>query len=311
MQKNVCILGSINMDLVLRVNRMVKTGETILSKDFKKVSGGKGANQAVAAKRLGANVSFIGMVGMDDNGFEIVKAFKEDKIDVSHIKVSKNDPTGMAIITVDDEGRNSIVVVPGANMKIDNTSIEEAKDVIRGSKLLIAQFETTIEATIEAFKFAKENGVITILNPAPARDIPEELLKLTDIIAPNETEAFEITGIKVDDTDKIKEAADRFIEKGVKFVIITLGERGAALASKEKLTVVPAYKVKAIDTTAAGDSFIGALATKLQSEKEVNFENVEKAIKFANKVSAIVVQKQGAQPSLPYLDEVLKAYKEE
>lgn len=311
MQKNVCILGSINMDLVLRVNRLVKPGETILSKDFKKVSGGKGANQAVAAKRLGANVSFIGMVGADDNGFEIVKAFKEDKIDVSHIKVSNNDPTGMAIITVDDDGRNSIVVVPGANMKIDNTSIEEAKDVIKDSKLLIAQFETSIEATIKAFKVAKENGVITILNPAPARNIPEELLKLTDIIAPNETEVFELTDIKVDDNDKIREAADKLIEKGVKFVIITLGERGAALASQEKLTIVPAYKVKAVDTTAAGDSFIGALATKLQNEKEVDFENMEEAIKFANKVSSIVVQKQGAQPSLPYLDEVLKAYKEE
>lgn len=311
MQKNVCILGSINMDLVLRVNRLVKPGETILSKNFKKVSGGKGANQAVAAKRLGANVSFIGMVGADDNGFEIVKAFKEDKIDVSHIKVSNNDPTGMAIITVDDDGRNSIVVVPGANMKIDNTSIEESKDVIKDSKLLIAQFETSIEATIKAFKIAKENGVITILNPAPARNIPEELLKLTDIIAPNETEVFELTDIKVDDTDKIREAADKLIEKGVKFVIITLGERGAALVDKEKLTIVPAYKVKAVDTTAAGDSFIGALATKLQNEKEVCFENVEEAIKFANKVSSIVVQKQGAQPSLPYLHEVLKAYKEE
>ncbi|KZL93083.1 ribokinase [Clostridium magnum] len=311
MQKNVCILGSINMDLVLRVNRLVKPGETILSKNFKKVSGGKGANQAVAAKRLGANVSFIGMVGADDNGFEIVKAFKEDKIDVSHIKVSNNDPTGMAIITVDDDGRNSIVVVPGANMKIDNTSIEESKDVIKDSKLLIAQFETSIEATIKAFKIAKENGVITILNPAPARNIPEELLKLTDIIAPNETEVFELTDIKVDDTDKIREAADKLIEKGAKFVIITLGERGAALADKEKITIVPAYKVKAVDTTAAGDSFIGALATKLQNKKEVCFENIEEAIKFANKVSSIVVQKQGAQPSLPYLDEVLKAYKEE
>ncbi|MCH5138290.1 ribokinase [Clostridiaceae bacterium UIB06] len=311
MQKNVCILGSINMDLVLRVNRMVRPGETILAEDFKKIPGGKGANQAVAAKRLGASVAFIGMVGMDDNGSELVKAFEQDKIDTSHIKVSKNDPTGMAIITVDNDGRNSIVVVPGANMKIDNDSIKEAQNVIKESKLLIAQFETTVEATIEAFKIAKENGVCTILNPAPARDIPEELLKLTDIIAPNETEVFELTNIKVDDTDKIRKAADKFIEKGVKFVIITLGERGAALLSKEKLTVVPAYKVKAIDTTAAGDSFIGALANKLQSEEVVSFENVEKAIKFANKVSSIVVQKQGAQPSLPYLDEVLKVYKEE
>lgn len=311
MRKNVCILGSINMDLVLRVNRMVRIGETILAKDFKKVSGGKGANQAIAAKRLDANVSFIGMVGDDDNGFEIIKAFKEDKIDVSHIKVSKKDPTGMAIITVDDDGKNSIVVVPGANMKIDNASIEEAKEVIKESKILIAQFETSIEATIEAFKVAKENGVITILNPAPARKIPEELLRLTDIIAPNETEAFEITGVKVDDTDKIKEAAGKFIEMGVKFVIITLGERGAALVSKEKFIVVPAYKVQAVDTTAAGDSFIGALASRLQNEENIAFESIEKAINFANKVSSIVVQKQGAQPSLPYLDEVLKTYKEE
>lgn len=311
MQKNVCILGSINMDLVLRVDRMVKPGETILSKDFKKVPGGKGANQAVAAKRLGANVSFIGMVGMDDNGVELVKALKEDKIDTSHIKVDESNPTGMAIITVDDDGRNSIVVVPGANMKIDSQSIENAKDVIKESKLLIAQFETPAEATIEAFKIAKENGVTTILNPAPAKKIPEELLKLTDIIAPNETEAFELTDIKVDDDERIKEAAEKFIEKGVKFVIITLGERGAALVSEEKFTTVPAYKVKAVDTTAAGDSFIGALSSKLQNEENIDFEAIEKAIKFSNKVSSIVVQRQGAQPSLPCLEEVTKIYKEE
>ena len=139
------------MDLVLRVNRMVRSGETILSKDFKKVSGGKGANQAVAAKRLGANVSFIGKVGMDDNGSELVKALKEDKIDVNYIKVSENDPTGMAIITVDDDGKNSIVVVPGANMKIGSDSIEEAKDIIKESKLLIAQFETTSRSYNRSF----------------------------------------------------------------------------------------------------------------------------------------------------------------
>lgn len=311
MQKNVCILGSINMDLVLKVDRMVKPGETILAEDFNKVPGGKGANQAVAAKRLGANVCFIGMTGMDDNGSELLNAFKKDNIDISHIKVSKNDPTGMAIITVDKDGRNSIVVVPGANMKIDNVSIGEAADVIKKSKLLIAQFETPVEATIEAFRIAKENGVITILNPAPARKVPEELLRLTDIIAPNETEAFDLTNVKVDDVDQVREAADKFIEKGVRFVIITLGERGAALVSKEELTVVPAHKVKAVDTTAAGDSFIGALASKLQSDKEMSFENIERAIKFANKVSSIVVQKQGAQPSLPYLDEVLEIYKED
>lgn len=311
MQKNICILGSINMDLVLRVNDLVKPGETILAKDFNKVPGGKGANQAVAAKRLGASVSYIGKIGRDDNGTELLNALKKDEIDVSHIKVSESDPTGMAIITVDDDGRNSIVVVPGANMKIDTNSIEEARDIIKESKLLIAQFETPVEATIKAFEIAKENGVITVLNPAPAKEVPEELLKLTDIIAPNETEAFELTNIKVDDEEKIKEAAGKFIEKGVKFVIITLGERGAALVADEKLSIIPAYKVKAVDTTAAGDSFIGALASKLQNEEKISFEIIEIAIKFANKVSSIVVQRQGAQPSLPHLDEVIRIYGEE
>lgn len=307
----VCILGSINMDLVLRVDRMVKSGETILSKSFKKIPGGKGANQAVAAKRLGSNVSFIGKVCKDENGCELVKVLEQDQVDISNIEYSQSSPTGMAIITVDDGGSNSIIVVPGANMEVDDKSIENAKEIIKSSKLLVAQFETPLESTIKAFRIAKENGVMTILNPAPAKNVPDELLKLTDIIIPNETEAFELTGTKVEDMDGVKEAAKVFIEKGVKFVIITLGERGAALISKEKLSVVQAYKVKAIDTTAAGDSFIGALVSKLQNEDKIEFEAIERAIKFSNKVSSIVVQRQGAQPSLPYLDEVIKEYGEE
>lgn len=309
--ESICILGSINMDLVLRVNRMVQPGETILSKDYKKIFGGKGANQAVAARRLGANVNFIGQVGRDENGYEILEALKKDNIDVNYIRHSDNSPTGMAIITVDDEGRNSIVVVPGANMDISKQWIREREDIISESRMLISQFETPLEATIEAFKVAKEKGVITVLNPAPAKEIPDGLLKLTDIIIPNETEAFELTNTKVDDEESIKEAASKFMEKGVKFVIITLGERGAALVSKDKLNIIPAYKVKAIDTTAAGDSFIGALASKLQNEENIDFEQIEKAIKFANKVSSIVVQRQGAQPSLPYLEEVEAIYGEE
>lgn len=307
----ICILGSINMDLVLRVDRMVKSGETILSKDYKKISGGKGANQAVAAKRLGSNVCFIGKVGDDENGYQLIKVLKQDQIDISNIKYSESSPTGMAIITVDDSGSNSIIVVPGANMEISEKDIEEAEEIIKNSKLLIAQFETPLESTIDAFRVAKANGVTTILNPAPAKKVSDELLKLTDIIIPNETEAFELTGVKVEDIEGVKKAAKVFVEKGVKFVIITLGERGAALLDDEKLSIVQAYKVKAIDTTAAGDSFIGALASKLQSEDKIDFETIERAIKFSNKVSSIVVQRQGAQPSLPYLEEVIKEYREE
>lgn len=309
--QNICILGSINMDLVLRVDRMAKSGETILSKGFQKIPGGKGANQAVAAKRLGANVCMLASVGNDENGFSLVKALKKDDIDVSNISYSDINPTGMAIITVDDLGNNSIIVVPGANMEIDAKYIEELEKVIKNSKILVAQFETPIEATIQAFRIAKENGVLTVLNPAPAKDIPEELLKITDIIAPNETEAFELTNIEVKDEESIRKASNKFLEKGVKFVIITLGEKGAAILDNDKLSIVPAYKVKAIDTTAAGDSFIGALTSKLVNSDVIDFNSIENSIKFANKVSSIVVQKSGAQPSLPYLEEVKGIYGEE
>lgn len=309
--QNICILGSINMDLVLRVDRMVKSGETILSKGFQKIPGGKGANQAVAAKRLGANVCMLASVGNDENGFSLVEALKKDNIDVSNISYSGINPTGMAIITVDDLGNNSIIVVPGANMEIDTKYIEGLEKVIKNSKILVAQFETPIEATIQAFRIAKENGVLTVLNPAPAKDIPEELLKITDIIAPNETEAFELTNIEVKDEESIRKASNKFLEKGVKFVIITLGEKGAAILDKDRLSIVPAYKVKAIDTTAAGDSFIGALTSKLVNSNVVDFSSIESSIKFANKVSSIVVQKSGAQPSLPYLEEVNEIYGEE
>jgi ribokinase len=304
----ICILGSINMDLVLKVDKMPEAGQTILSKEYSKLPGGKGANQAVAAQRLGANVCFIGKVGDDENGKSLLKSLKEDKIDVKNVMISNNNPTGMAIITVDDDGRNSIIVVPGANMDVDGNLIENAKDIIRESDVIITQFETPIKTAINAFKIAKENGVITILNPAPANKILDDLLKLTDIIVPNESETLEITGINVTNENDIRKAANKFIEKGVKFVIITLGERGAALIDSDNFSIIKAHKVKAIDTTAAGDSFIGALASKLKTKENINFKVIEEAVKFANKVSSIVVQRKGAQPSLPYMEEVIKIY---
>lgn len=307
MNNSICVLGSLNMDIVLKVERMVKSGETILAKGFDKIPGGKGANQAVAARRLGANVYMVGKVGNDDNGQKLVEALKNDNVNLEYLYTDEKEPTGMAIIPVDDEGNNSIIVVSGSNMTITSEDIKKSEKAIVNSKVLITQFETPVEGSIEAFKMAKEKGVITILNPAPARKVPEELLKYTDIIAPNETEAYELTGIKVDSKDKIKEAAKTFLDKGVKFVIITLGERGAALVSKDEFCIVPAHKVKAIDTTAAGDSFIGGVATKLCDEESLNYEVLTKAVTFANKVSSIVVQRKGAQTSLPTLEEVMKA----
>lgn len=305
----VCVLGSINMDLVIRVNEMPKEGETILSESFEKIAGGKGANQAVAARRCGNIVSMIGKIGKDDNGKILKGLLEEDSIDTNLIFEDENEPTGMAVITVNKNGNNSITVISGSNMTLNKDEIEKSKEIIENSDILISQFEVPEEVILEAFKIAKENNKITILNPAPAKKIDEELLKYTDIIIPNETEAELLTGIKVNDLESAKLAANGLLEKGVKFVIVTLGSKGAAVISKEDGQIVEAYKVKAIDTTAAGDSFIGGLSSKLDIEN-LSFENLLKAVKFANKVSSITVQRKGAQPSIARLEEVIEIYGE-
>jgi ribokinase len=300
----VCVLGSINMDIVLCMDRMPRIGETVLASTLKKTPGGKGANQAVAARRLGAQVSMIGCAGMDEDGRNMVYGFKDQGIDIDHISLKNDSFTGTAVINVDNDGNNSIVVVSGANMKIMLEDIREAEKTIKESDSIVCQFETSIDASIEAFKIAKSNSVISILNPAPARSVPEELIKLTDIIIPNETECEAITGQKVFDISSAVIASKAFLSKGVKFVIVTLGDNGAALVSKDKAEIIPTLKVKAVDTTAAGDSFIGALASKLNKRDELNFESLKNAVIFANKVASIVVQREGAQSSLPYLKEI-------
>lgn len=306
----VCILGSINMDMVVSINKMPLIGETIFSDNFKLAHGGKGANQAVASRRLGADVYMISKVGKDAYGMEIVKGLQDESINVGNIFEDDFKPTGTAIITVDSDGNNSIIVVPGANMTISLKEIDKCKEVIASSDIIVAQFETPVEATIEAFKFAKQNDVITILNPAPAKNIPNELLQYTDFIVPNETEATTLTGINVKDLESAKQAANVFLDKGVKWVIITLGDKGAAVISKEDEKLIPAYKVNATDTTAAGDSFIGAISTKL-TKSNLNIDSIIEAVKFGNKVSSITVQREGAQPSIPFLKEVNDVYREE
>ncbi|ELC8441513.1 ribokinase [Clostridium perfringens] len=306
----ICVLGSMNMDLVLKVKDMPKVGETILSKSFQKIAGGKGANQAVAAKRSGSEVFMISKIGKDENGRELRDKLVEDNIDVKYVFEDEVEPTGIALIMVNDNGNNSIIVNAGSNMTLTRDEIHSAKEAIKESEIIISQFETPEDMTIEAFKIAKENGKVTILNPAPAKKIKEELLKYTDIIVPNETEAELLTGIEIKDIEDAKEAGKIFLDKGVKFVIITLGENGAALIGKDFCEIVPAYKVNAIDTTAAGDSFIGGLSSKLDA-KNLGRETLSKAIRFGNKVSSIAVQRRGAQPSIPFVDEVLEVYKGE
>ena len=305
----VCVLGSMNMDLVVKVNDIPRVGETILSKSFEKIAGGKGANQAVAAKRCGAEVAMIAKIGKDENG-EILKGkLKEDNIDVKYVFEDENESTGMAFIMVNENGNNSIIVVAGSNMTINKEEIEVSLEKIKESDILIAQFETSEEMTLEAFKKAKEFGKVTILNPAPAKKINEELLKVTDIIVPNETEAEVLTGITVETLEDANKAGKVFLEKGVKFVVITLGDKGAAVIGKDFCKLVPSYKVNAIDTTAAGDSFIGGLSSKLDF-RNINKETLIGAVNFGNKVSSISVQRKGAQPSIPYLKEIEEIYGE-
>ena len=307
---NICVIGSINMDVVLKVDRMVKVGETIFAKDLKNISGGKGANQAIACARMNSKVSMISKVGVDGNGQILVDKLKENNINTEYIFKDKEVSTGMALITVDNEGNNSIIVASGANMTITEDEINKANEVIKNSDIVISQFEVPMKTILEGFKLAKKHNKLTILNPAPAKEINKELLKYTDIIIPNETEAYELTGVEVTDLNSAKEASKLLLEDGIKCVIITLGSKGAAVITKENADLVQAFKVNAVDTTAAGDSFIGGFASKLDVDN-ITFENIKKSIKFGNMVSSITVQREGAEPSIPYLKEVQNLYGEE
>lgn len=308
--EKVCVIGSMNMDLVIKTKNLPKKGETILAEELTTIPGGKGANQAVAASRLGCTVNMIACVGNDGYGEVLTNALKKDKVITENILVCNDKPTGTAIINVDDNGDNTICVVGGANMSIKCERIVQLKEIIQESDVVITQFETPLDSSIQGFKFAKENNKITILNPAPAREIPQEILRYTDIIVPNETEAFELTGIEVNDLHSAEIAAKVFLEKGVKFVVITLGSKGAAIISKEQTELIPAYKVQAIDSTAAGDSFIGALGKSLSNDLSLNFDCLKAAVSFGNKVSSITVTREGAQSSIPNLKEVKDKYGE-
>lgn len=298
----VTVIGSINLDRTIRVARMAKPGETLHTKEIFTAGGGKGANQAIAAKRLGADTYFIGAVGDDKEVSQMMlELLKEDGINCKGIATLPNHKTGQAFVIVDDASENLIYVHGGANMAFKPDHVDDNRDLIEQSDFLVAQFETPIDCTIEAFKIARENQVVTILNPAPAIDqIPEDLLKVTDMIVPNETETEIITGIKITDKDSMIKAADKLHSLGIKAVLITLGSKGTFYSYNGKTDIIPALKVDAVDTTAAGDTFIGALSSILKKD----FNNLEDAIKFSNRASSITVQRYGAQPSIPYLKEM-------
>jgi len=304
----ICVVGSINMDYVIMLDEIPKMGETLQAHNFIKVPGGKGANQAIAARRLGGNVSMIGCVGNDENGKVLLENLKREGINTHCVKTDECKPTGVAFIMVDKNGNNIIAVFAGANNSLGPDEIKSSKEIVISSDTLITQCEIPLEVTYEAFKIARENNVVTILNPAPAKDIPDELFRYCDIVIPNESEAEKITGISPINTQNIKKIGAYFENKGVRFTIITLGDKGAALVGSGKVAVMDALKVNAVDSTAAGDSFIGGIAWYLSNNKELNFDNLNRAIKFANKVAAITVSREGAQSSIPFLKEVIEIF---
>jgi len=305
MSNIVTVLGSLNLDTIVTIKRIPQPGETISSADKSSAAGGKGANQAIAAVRAGAKVNFIGKVGNDDAGKFMVKSLSDDNVDTSNVSKDDKVGTGSAIILLDENGQNSIVVYGGTNQEVTGEDIASAHAQIKESNFLIAQFETPQAAALEAFKFAKENGVTTILNPAPADSILPELLQYTDILVPNETESETLTGIKVTDEQSMLENFAAFRKMGVKNLVITVGDKGAFYANDTDHAFVPAFKVNAVDTTAAGDTFIGSLSSQLTSD----LSNMETAISFAQRASSITVQGMGAIPSIPTLAQIEEASK--
>jgi ribokinase len=298
----IVVIGSSNTDMVIKAEHLPQPGETIIGEDFLMNHGGKGANQAVAAARLGGKVVFVCKVGDDMFGREALEMFQKEGIDITYSYKTKEKSSGVALINVDNKGENTIVVASGANGLLSEADVQQAQAEIDESTIVLMQLETPVPTLTYAAKCAKQVGAKVVLNPAPAPKIPlpEELLKNVDIIIPNENEAEYISGIKITDLDSLRDVMLNIVSKGVKTVIITIGARGAYVFYKGELFLVPAFKVDAVDTTAAGDTFCGALCVALSEGQDM-----KTAVRFANKASSISVTRMGAQTSVPYRKEVV------
>ena len=293
----ILIIGSANADLTVYADRMPLSGETVIGHDFSLNTGGKGANQAAAVAKLGGNVKFIGAVGNDANGKKIIEDLECHGVEFDGICVEKSQ-TGTATIIVIN-GENSIIINEGANACVTPQLIEEKADLIKQADYLIMQLEIPVETVIRAAKIAKESNTAVILNPAPCKALPDCLFELTDIIIPNEHEASGLTGICGNSDNELKQKIEFLRKKGVKTVIITLGEKGSIYNISDEIFTCPAEKVRAVDTTCAGDSFIGSLCHKLSEGFELR-----ESIKYATKVAAITVSRMGALASIPFASEI-------
>ncbi|WP_418114347.1 ribokinase [Vibrio scophthalmi] len=293
------VLGSVNADHVLQVPSFPRPGETLHGRNYQVIPGGKGANQAVAAARLNADIGFIACVGDDSFGINIRESFRLDGINIKGIKMQPNCPTGIAMIQVSDSGENSICLSAEANDYLTADAIEDDLVTIANAQYLLMQLETPLAGIERAAQVAKENHTQVILNPAPARELPDALLQNVDVITPNETEAEVLTGITVQCDTSAQQAADALHQKGIATVMITLGAKGVWLSQHGVGQLIEGFKVQATDTTAAGDTFNGAFVTGLLEEM-----SIESAIKFAHAAAAISVTRFGAQTSIPHREEV-------
>lgn len=296
----IVIIGSTNMDMVVKADHIPVPGETILGESFLMNPGGKGANQAVAVARLGGDATFISKVGNDIFGKQSIQLFDEEGIDTKNLFSDNESPSGVALITVDKLGENSIVVASGANAKLTSNDVVNSINSISDAEILLIQLEIPLETVKFAVEYASSQGIKVILNPAPASKNMPNIFKMIDIITPNVTESEILTGVHVTDIKSAKKAAESLQAQGVKNVVITLGKLGALILENGKYEIIPAPEVEAVDTTAAGDVFNGALAVAISEGKDLS-----NSVKFACEAASITVTRMGAQSSIPFRKELI------
>ena len=297
-KRNILVIGSSNTDMTVKTRELPRPGETVLGGVFTMGAGGKGANQAVAARRLGGDVKFICKVGRDIFGDNSIAHYEKEGLDTGGI-IRSELPSGVALISVDEKAENCIVVASGANADFTEADVEASKEAIEKCGILLLQLEIPVPAVLKAAKMAHEAGAMVVLNPAPACPLPDELFKYIDLFIPNETELSTFSGLPVSDAESAAKAAALMQGKGVGKLIVTMGSKGSLICEGGPEVFVPARKVKAVDTTAAGDTFCGALCVALSEGK-----TLEEAAAFATAASALTVQKMGAQDSIPFRKDI-------
>ncbi len=305
MEPRVAVIGSINMDIVIHAERMPREGETVLGSDLRFFPGGKGANQAVAAARLGGETFMVGRVGRDGFGETLKSGLLDNGIHCDRVLMDEEAATGTALIVINPRGNNSILVAPGAANNVTPADADAALGIIRRVDVLLMQFEIPLDTVAHAVELAGAHGVLTVLDAGPAKKCSPDLLRMVDVVSPNETEAEALIGREIHDVTSAKKAAREFLEIGVNTLVLKLGDKGCVFARRGEIGVCPAFPVTPVDTTAAGDAFTAALAVELAKK-----EPLEKAVRFANAAGALSTLRPGAQPSMPTREEVLRFLQE-